>query len=197
MLTLPVDVLCPEHAGMLMAPHPLLSPHDCSYLDGLAATAVQQAGDYTPCHLYGMVRERSNLVTVYAAVACSKLGNEIAKTMVAQYWGIDHHLNEVLQVPSNQNEDRACIAVLVRIFQIASPSQTLVIYSMSQYAIHAFAYDALGNSEQGWHCPNSDLLMLGVALLRQRAAAVQLRWVPNDGQNGHLKLARALEICGL
>jgi hypothetical protein len=94
---------------------------------------------------------------------------------------------------------RGSVAALVRVFQSASPSQTLIVYSTSQYAIRAFAYGAPGNSERGWQCPNSDLLRLGVAMLQQRTAAIHLRWLLSTSSqlNGHSKSARALALCEL
>ena len=160
---------------------------------------VQQAGNHTADHLYGLATEHSNPYTVYVAVACSNFGMVNATTVFAHFWGINHHSNEVLRVPGPQNEGRGSIAALVHIFQTSSPSRSLIVYTVSQYAIRAFAYGAPGNSARGWQCPNSDLLRLGVGLLQQRTAAVQLRWLSDSDrrQNIHYKSARGLALHGL
>ena len=101
-------------------------------------------------------------------------------------------------MPGPQGEGRASVAAMVRVFQVASLSWTLLVYSSSQYAVHAFAYGAPGNSECGWQCPNADMLRLGVGLLQRRTAQVQLRWLSGaQRENGHLEAARALARKGL
>jgi exonuclease III len=198
-LTLPSGVLCPERAGVLLPPRPRLPTRERSYLDGLVDAVVHQAGDHTVDRLYGLATDHSNPYTVYVAVACSNVGKVTARTTFAQYWGVNHASNEVLLVPGVQNEGRGSIAALVHVLQTSPPSQTLLLYTASQYAIRAFVYGAPGNSARGWQCPNSDLLRVGVALLQQRTAAVHLRWLSESSRryNDHYDSARYLALRGL
>ena len=189
--------MCPEHAGVLAPPHSTPSPCDLSSLDKLAVTALQQAGNHSVDHLFSLATEFSTLFIVYIAVACSDIRKPNARTMFTVYLGMNHPSNDVLQVLGQQNKGGGSIAALVQVFQVSPLSQTLFVYSTSQYAIRAFTHSVPGNSNRGWQCPNSDLLLLGVAFLQQRTAAVQLRWLPNDEQNGHLLFARDLALKGL
>ena len=203
-VTLPSEVFGlppPGETDIVQCPAPPSLHVAATRLDKLANLAVLGAGLHSPASLYGSaygpIDSGSAPRTVYLSAASGsvrELGDRVA---FGCYWGLNHRGNEVMQVPGDQNVSRACLAAIVHVLQTTDPSQSLLIYSTSQYAVRVFVFSAPAYSSRGWACKNADLLKLGVFFLQQRSAVVEFRWFSHLSPNGHALAGHRLVRTGV
>ncbi|KAJ6483693.1 hypothetical protein DFH09DRAFT_949616, partial [Mycena vulgaris] len=109
--------------------------------------------------LYGPVTDSGRPVSVYIASSSkSKAGS--SRVALSLYWGDNNHRNAAYTFEGKQTDTRASLFAVLKAVVKAPHTQSLIIFTSSQYAIRAFCYWAGENSTLGWPCSHGDVLQI-------------------------------------
>ncbi|KAJ7929722.1 hypothetical protein B0H13DRAFT_2264451, partial [Mycena leptocephala] len=86
---------------------------------------------------------------------------------------------------------RITLCVLKAVIE-SNPSQTLIIFTASQYAIRSFCYWAGENAMLGWPCKHADVLKCATDQIRRRSAPIEFRYITTGIGNAALSAAKTL-----
>lgn len=146
--------------------------------------------------LYGPILATSAPIHIYIDGACLGNGTKNARAGSGVFWGDGNALNLAERVPGTQTNNRGEVFALLRLLQIAHPTDTLHIFCDSEYTIETIASRAADNEDCGWNIPNGDLFREIVQLIRRRAAAIQFIQVKGHSGNHHHDAADLLAKAG-
>ncbi|KAJ7150824.1 hypothetical protein C8R43DRAFT_866952, partial [Mycena crocata] len=122
--------------------------------------------------LYGPVTTVGRPVSAYIGCSSNSKGGT-ARCAFSLYWGNNSRKNSAYSFEGKQSEARGSLFAILQAVINSPQSQTLIIYTSSQYAIRSLCYWAADNEMMGWPCAHGDVLDCTVNRIRARTAPVE------------------------